>query len=230
MARVVLVTGGSGALGQAIVLRFLGDGASVCVPYVVPAERERLIGRVSAADRDRLLLEDRDVTDVAAMDVFVKSVLARFRRVDVLVSAVGGFAGGGLVDTDLGAWERMLKMNLTSAFVAARAVVPSMRSNHRGRIINIASRAVLPPAAGFIGYTVSKAAVITFTEALAEELRADGITVNAVAPSTMDTPGNRAAMPNVDPKTWVPVERVADAIAFLASESAGHVTGTLLKI
>lgn len=228
--RVALVTGGSGALGQAIALRLLADGTSVCVPYVVPKERERLLGRVSAGDRDRLVIEECDVLDVAALERFVASIVTRLGRVDILVSAVGGFAMGGLTATDLAAWESMLKLNLTSAFVAARVVVPRMQAIGGGRIVNVASRAVDPPSGGFIAYTVSKAAVITFTQALAAEVKGDGITVNAVLPSTMDTPANRAAMPDVDPKTWVPVERVADAIAFLASEGAGHVTGTLLKI
>jgi NAD(P)-dependent dehydrogenase (short-subunit alcohol dehydrogenase family) len=230
MTRVAIVTGGTGALGQAITLRLLGDGAHVCVPYAVPLERETLLARVPAADRGRLVTEERDVTDVAAMDEFVGGVASRLRRIDVLVSAVGGFAAGPLTDTDLMAWERMLKLNLTTAFIAARAVVPSMRAVRNGRIVNVGSRAVVPPAGGFIAYTVSKAAVITFTQALAEELRPDGITVNAVLPSTMDTPANRVAMPDADPKTWVPVERVAEAIAFLVSEEASHVTGTLLKI
>ena len=228
--RVAIVTGGTGALGQAVTLRLLADGASVCAPYVVPAERERLLARIPSGDRERVVIEECDVTDVAAMEALVRGVVGRWQRVDVLVSAVGGFAAGPLTATDLPAWESMLRLNLTSAFIAARAVVPVMRSAGGGRIVNIASRAVDPPTGGLIAYTTSKAAVIAFTQALADELRADGITVNAVLPSTMDTPANRAAMPGVDPKTWVPVERVANAIVFLASEGAGHVTGTLLKI
>jgi NAD(P)-dependent dehydrogenase (short-subunit alcohol dehydrogenase family) len=124
----------------------------------------------------------------------------------------------------------MLTLNLTSAYVAARAVLPHMLTAGSGRIVAVASRAVVPPAAGVIAYTVAKSAVIALVRALAAETRGRGVTVNAVAPSTMDTPANRAAMPGVDPKTWVPVESVAGAIAYLASESAAHVTGTLLAI
>jgi NAD(P)-dependent dehydrogenase (short-subunit alcohol dehydrogenase family) len=157
-------------------------------------------------------------------------VVERHRRLDVLVTGVGGFAGGGLVDTDRATWDRMLAMNLTSAFTAARAVVPHMLRAGAGRVVMIASRAVVPPAGGFIGYTVAKAGVIALMQALAQEVKDRGVTVNAVAPSTMDTPANRAAMPGVDPKGWVPVAAVADAVAALAAESAGHVTGTLLQI
>jgi NAD(P)-dependent dehydrogenase (short-subunit alcohol dehydrogenase family) len=210
VSRVVLVTGGSGALGQAITRRFLADGDTVCVPWIVEAERERLAASVESAARDRLVLERCDVADDAAMAGLTQSLLARHRHVDVLVSAVGGFAMGGLVETDRRLWDSMLTLNLTTAYVAAHAVVP--------------------PVGGFIAYTVAKVGVIGLVQALAAETRGRGVTVNAVLPSTMDTPANRAAMPNVDPKTWVPVEAVADAIAYLASESSGHVTGTLLEV
>jgi NAD(P)-dependent dehydrogenase (short-subunit alcohol dehydrogenase family) len=99
-----------------------------------------------------------------------------------------------------------------------------------GRVVIIASRAVVPPSGGFIAYTAAKAGAIAFTQALAAEVKASGVTVNAVLPSTMDTPANRAAMPEADPKTWVPVEAVAGAVGFLAGESSGHITGSLLSI
>jgi len=230
MARVALVTGGSGALGQAIVHRLLREGDTVCVPYIVDAERARLEASLDAATRPRVMLEHCDVTDDAAMERLANTVVVRHRRIDVLVTGVGGFAGGALVETDRVTWDRMLAMNLTSAFTAARAVVPHMLSAGSGRVVMIASRAVVPPAGGFIGYTVAKAGVIALMQALAQEVKGHGVTVNAVAPSTMDTPANRSAMPDVDPKGWVPVTAVADAVAALATEGAGHVTGTLVQI
>lgn len=228
--RAAIVTGGSGALGQAVTLRLLGDGAHVWVPYVVDAERARLASRVPAAQVARLTLVPADVTDTAAMTGLAEAVLAKHGRIDVLVAGVGGFAGGGLMETDRDTWDRMLAMNLTSLFVAARAIVPAMVSGRHGRVVAIASRAVLPPAGGFIAYTVAKAGVIAFVQALAREVAGTGVTANAVAPSTMDTPANRAAMPDADPRTWVPVERVADAVAFLASDESAHVNGTVLAI
>ena len=124
----------------------------------------------------------------------------------------------------------MIDLNLTSAVVGCRAVLPGMRAARWGRIINISSRAVVPPLGGFIGYTVAKSAVIALTQALAQEERPHGITVNAVLPSTMDTPGNRRAMPDADRSTWVSTEAVADVIAYLASESASAVTGTCVAV
>jgi len=227
--RVAVVTGGTGALGQAVTLRFLSDGAVVAVPYAVETERDRLSQRLAAADRHRLVMEPVDVTDLAAMTAFAEGIVATREKIDILVAGVGGFAGGSLLETDRDTWDRMLDLNLTSAFSAAKAVVPPMVRARYGRVVVVASRAVVPPDGGFIAYTVAKAGVIAFTQALAEETREHGITVNAV-PSTMDTPANRAAMPNSDRKGWVPVEAVADAIAVLSREASAYMTGTLLAI
>lgn len=228
--RVAVITGGTGALGQTVTLRFLADGAIVAVPYAVQAERDRLYERVAAADRDRLVMGPVDVGDLAAMTAFATSTVAARGKIDVLVAGVGGFAGGSLLETDAETWKRMLDLNLTTAFSAAKAVLPPMVGARYGRIVIVASRAVVPPAGGFIAYTVAKAGVIAFTQALAQETRERGVTVNAVLPSTMDTPANRAAMPNADRSGWVPVESVADAIAILAREASAHITGTLLAI
>jgi NAD(P)-dependent dehydrogenase (short-subunit alcohol dehydrogenase family) len=227
---VAVVTGGTGALGQAVTLRLLADGAVVAVPYVVMRERDQLRERVAPGDHDRLVTEPVDVTDLAAMTTFAAQVVAARGTIDVLVAGVGGFAGGALVETDEATWKRMLDLNLTSAFAAARAVVPHMLATGGGRVVVVTSRAVVPPAAGFIAYTVAKAGAIALVQALAEEMRPHRVTVNAVLPSTMDTPANRAAMPDSDRRGWVPVEAVADAIAILVRPQSAHITGTLLAI
>ena len=228
--RVAVVAGGTGALGQAVTLRLLADGAIVAVPYAVEGERDRLSQRVAAADRHRLVMQAVDVIDLKAMTAFAEGVVAARGKIDILVAGVGGFAGGSLLETDVETWKHMLDLNLTSAFSAAKAVVPGMVRARYGRVVVVASRAVVPPAGGFIAYTVAKAGVIALTQALAQETREHGVTVNAVLPSTMDTPANRAAMPDSDRKGWVPVEAVADAIAMLAREASAHITGTLLAI
>jgi NAD(P)-dependent dehydrogenase (short-subunit alcohol dehydrogenase family) len=228
--KVAIVTGGTGALGQAVTRRFLADGAFAIVPWIVEAERDRLLATLGAGDRERLLLVRTDVGDHAAMRDLVTTVKTRHGRVDALVALVGGFAGGSLLETDAATWERMLALNLTATFVAARAVVPAMVAAGNGRVITIGSRAVVPPGGGFIAYTVAKAGVIAFTQALAVELRGSGVTANCVLPSTMDTPANRAAMPDADRSGWVPVESVAEAIAFLAGDGGRHVTGALITI
>lgn len=228
--RVAVVTGGTGALGQAVTLRFLAEGAVVAVPYAVADERDRLYQRVAAADRSRLVMEPVDVLDLAAMRDFAARLVAARRRIDILVAGVGGFAGGSLLETDAETWKRMLDLNLTTVFAAAKAVVPRMVETRYGRVVIVASRAVVPPGPGFIAYTVAKAGAIAFAQALAREMQEHGVTVNAVLPSTMDTPANRAAMPDSDRRGWVPVEAVADAIAGLAREASAHISGTLLAI
>jgi NAD(P)-dependent dehydrogenase (short-subunit alcohol dehydrogenase family) len=227
--RVAVVTGGSGALGQSVVLRFLRDGAAVSVPWIVPDEWETLKSR--AGDGAARLHGARvDGTDESAFSAFVADVLARRHRIDVLVNTVGGFAGGDLASTPLAEWRRMLDLNLTSAVIGCRAVLPAMRAARRGRIVNIASRAVVPPLGGFIAYTVSKSAVIALTQALAQEERPHGIAVNAVLPSTMDTPANRRDMPNADRSGWVSTDAVADVIAYLVSDVAGAVSGATVAV
>jgi len=227
--RIAIVTGGTGALGQSIVLRFLRAGATVGVPWFVAEEWAALQAAAGEA-RARLSGRKIDMADEAAVTAFVAEASGTATRVDVIVNAVGGFAGGDLASTPLAEWRRMIDLNLTSAVVGCRAVLPGMRAARWGRIINISSRAVVPPLGGFIGYTVAKSAVIALTQALAQEERPHGITVNAVLPSTMDTPGNRRAMPDADRSTWVSTEAVADVIAYLASESASAVTGSCVAV
>ncbi len=227
---MAVVTGGAGALGQAVTTRLLADGATVWVPLEFAEDADRLRQAVPDADRGRLALDTVDVTDLDAMARLAAGVAERHGRIDVLVTIVGGFAGGALVETDRATWDRMLAVNLTSAFVAARAVVPHMLAARRGRVVTIASRAVVPPAGGFIAYTTAKAGVIAFSQALAHEMRPHGITVNCILPSTMDTPANRAAMPDSDRTGWVPVDAVADAIAFLVRDESAHLTGALLTV
>ncbi|PYM37956.1 MAG: hypothetical protein DME17_06165 [Candidatus Rokuibacteriota bacterium] len=228
--KVAVVTGGTGALGQAITRRLVAGGSVVAVPFVVPAEAEALRASLPVAERDRLHATPADVADPAAMDGFVGGVLARHRRVDILVCAVGGFAAGDLVSTPPEAWNRMLTLNLTTTYLACHGALPAMLRARSGRVITIASRAVVPPMAGFLAYTVAKAGVIALTLALAREVAPHGVTVNAVLPSTMDTPANRAAMPDADRSGWVSVDSVAAVVTLLAGDGARDVTGALIPV
>jgi NAD(P)-dependent dehydrogenase (short-subunit alcohol dehydrogenase family) len=225
--RVAIVTGGTGALGQSVTSHLLSAGATVCVPYAVPAELEALRVRVGAGAP--LHHAHVDVTDETAFGGFVRGVLDAHGRVDILVNGVGGFAAGDLASTALTEWDRILNLNLRSAVIGCRGVLPAMTAAGFGRIVNISSRAVVPPLGGFIGYTVAKAAVITLTQALAREV-ARGITVNAVLPSTMDTPANRQAMPDADRSGWVSTDQVAGVIAYLASDGAKAVSGATIPV
>jgi NAD(P)-dependent dehydrogenase (short-subunit alcohol dehydrogenase family) len=227
---VVLVTGGTGALGAAVALGALRAGAAVVVTYRDERERRALADRAPQDARDRLDGIQADVTDGESVRRLVADLTARHGRLDALVNAVGGFAGGDLLATDERAWDTMLLLNLRSAYLCCRAALPAMLAAGRGRIVNVASRSVVPPTGGFLAYTVAKAGVIALTQALAQEVRGRGVTVNAVLPSTMDTEANRRAMPTADRRAWVTPDSVARAILFLASDAAADVTGTLLAV
>ena len=228
--QVILVTGGTGALGAAVALGALHAGATVVVTYRDERDRQALADHASQETRDRLDGVRADVTDGESVRRLVAEVTARHRRLDALVNTVGGFTGGDLLATDERAWDAMLTLNLRSAYLCCRGVLPAMLAAGRGRIVNIASRSVVPPVGGLLAYTVSKAGVIALTQALAQEVRGRGVTVNAVLPSTMDTEANRRAMPASDRKDWVTTDSVARAILFLTSDAAADVTGTLLAV
>src|SRR5256886_3199198 len=166
--RVAIVTGGTGALGQAVTLRFLTEGAVVAVPYAVAKERDQLCERATPADRGRLVTQPVDVTDLAAVTAFVERTVVARGRVDILVGAVGGFAAGSLPETDEATWRRMLDLNLTSAFAATKAVAPHMVPARYRRIVLVASRAVVVPAGGGLAYTGSKGGVIRSEEHTSE--------------------------------------------------------------
>ena len=227
--RRALVPGGTGALGQAVTSVLLQAGAHVTVTARGEAG-SALRAAVPATDGERLSVVAADVTRAPDVERLVAEAAGPGGRLDILVNVVGGFAGGTLAETDEATWNRMLDLNLRSAYLCCRAVLAPMRAAGGGRIVNVGSRSVVPPAGGFIAYTVAKAGVIALTQALAQEVRPHRITANAVLPSTMDTPANRQAMPGADRGGWVQPESVARAILFLAGDGAAEVTGTLLSI
>jgi NAD(P)-dependent dehydrogenase (short-subunit alcohol dehydrogenase family) len=210
--RAVVVTGGTGALGTAVVAALLGAGAICHVPYF----DERKTQRFPFRSHERVRL-------VAGCDVAdEKGVAQLFDGIEELWASIhiaGGFAMSPLADTDGAALMAMLETNLVSCYLCSRAAVRAMTRGAGGRIVNVASRQALEPrtGAGMTAYTVSKAAVAALTEALAQEVAGNGILVNAVAPSIMDTPQNRQAMPKGDYDAWPKVEEVAATILFLAS-------------
>lgn len=228
--RVAIVTGGTGGLGCAVVRLLLEAGARVAVPHRDPGKLALLAASVPAHAATRLRAVAADVTDAAAVAALVGEVTAGWGRLDVLVNGVGGFAPGDLLTTDERLWDHMLGLNLRSAYLCCRAVLPAMIAGGGGRIVNVASRAILAPVGGLIGYTVSKAGVVALTRALAEEVRHHGVTVNCVLPGTIDTEANRRAMPDADFSRWVAPDTVARAIQLLVSAGAAPISGTLVAV
>lgn len=228
--RVVLVAGGTGALGKAVSLAFQSEGALVVVTYRNQQEFERLKG---AANRDGSPIEGHrlDVTDEGAVKNLVNRLLARHGKLDVLVNTVGGYAGGvKLWDLESAVLDRMLALNLRSGYVLARAVVPHMIERGDGAIVNVAAKAALDPPAGAAAYAASKAAVVALLESMASELKGTGVRVNSILPSTIDTQANRSAMSNADFAKWPKPEEIARVILFLCSDEARVIHGAAVPV
>jgi NAD(P)-dependent dehydrogenase (short-subunit alcohol dehydrogenase family) len=226
--RVVVVTGGTGALGRAVVGAFLAAGDRVVVPWIVKAELDATseLWR-DAARAGRVRFVEADVAEAEGA-----AAVARLAPdAEVLVCGVGGFAGGSPVDaTDLDVWDRMYRMNVRSAASTCRALVPALRARSRGAIVLVASRAAIDRPAGLAAYSASKAAVLVLAETLQREVARDGIRVNAIVPTTIDTPANRAAMPDADFSQWTPPAKIADVILWLASDAAATVRGGSIPV
>jgi NAD(P)-dependent dehydrogenase (short-subunit alcohol dehydrogenase family) len=220
--QTVVVTGGTGALGRAVVRAMLAAGARCRVPYVVDAEAE------SFPYKDRVTLvghcELTSEKDVARLYDGIPDLWAS-------IHVAGGFAMGSVADTEKAGMLHMLNMNFVTCYLCSRAAVQSFGPGG-GRIVNVAARPGLEPrlGAGMSAYAASKAAVAAFTQALAAEVAGEGILVNAVAPSIIDTPANRAAMPKADHSTWPKPEEIAATIAFLASAENTVTTGAMLSV
>ena len=225
---MVIVTGGSGALGRANVSRFLAAGDRVVVPWILKAEREAIEGEEGPAlASGRLVLVEADLAEEGG----ARAVAEVLPGAEVLVNGVGGFSGGpALQETDLEVWDRMFRLNVRTAVAMSRAVLPGMLAQGRGAIVNIASRAAFDCPAGLAAYSSSKAAVVALTQSLQREVQSRGVRVNAVVPTTIDTPANRAAMPGADFSLWTPPARIAEAIHWLASEASASVRGALLPV
>jgi NAD(P)-dependent dehydrogenase (short-subunit alcohol dehydrogenase family) len=171
-----------------------------------------------------------DFTDQTQVRSLVEEVIRTSGRLDALINLVGGFATGRVVETDVSLWQRMLTMNLTSAFLLSQAVLPSMLQRGQGRIVHVAAQAALEPFPGAAAYIVSKAGLIGLIRTLSSELKGSGVTMNAVLPSTIDTPANRTAMPAADPSKWARPDSIAQALIFLASDAASQINGALIPI
>ena len=228
-SRTVLVTGAAGNLGQAIGRELAGTTAHlVAVDVSEPGQAKAYAGW--PADRV-LVLAGIDLTSPASVDEMAQRAISRFGHVDVLINTVGTFRGGqSVVDGPLSDWDLLMYVNLRTALLTSRALVPHFLRRGYGRIVNVAARPALAGAAGIAAYSASKAALLRLTESLAAELKGHDITANAVMPGTIDTPQNRAAMPDADTTTWVTPAAVACAVLFLASEEAGAITGAALPV
>jgi len=223
--RVFAITGAFGVLGSAVSTAAADQGARLALidfgktpPAGLPSGPEVLV------------LGGVDLTDAVAAGAAIDAVADRFGGVDVLLNIAGGFSWNTLETSMAEGWHRLFLINVQTAANASRAATPYLRKSRAGRIVNVGANAALKASMGMGPYAASKAGVHSLTEALAQELKADGVTVNAVLPSILDTPTNRADMPTADFSTWVRPEELAAVMLFLASEEASAVTGALIPV
>lgn len=225
---IVVVTGAFGALGRAVAQAFAERGAQLALLDVAPQPPHVIRESLGPSP---LLFGSVDLTDMEATRRVMAATAMRFGGIDVLVNIAGGFQWETLEDGDPDTWDQLYAMNLRTAVVCCKAALPSMLERRHGRIINIGAGAAAARAgAGMGAYTASKAGVQRLTESLSDEVKDRGITVNAILPGTIDTPRNRADMPDADFGRWVAPEEIAGVIMFLASDAARAVTGAAIPV
>jgi NAD(P)-dependent dehydrogenase (short-subunit alcohol dehydrogenase family) len=232
--KILIVTGGTGALGSVVAATLLDAGARVVVTYI-DAEEYKQLSAAIAKSRDaetveRLTGANVDLTDEDAVESFFARLEKSQPRLDGVVHIAGGFVYAGLGDTTMRQFDLMWNLNFRSLFLCARAAYGRLKRNGGGAIVSIGARPGLQGAAGLSAYAASKAAVINFTQTLADEGRGDGIRAFSVLPSIIDTPANRAAMPDADFATWVAPASLARVIRFVLEEESRDMSGAILPV
>lgn len=219
--KVIAVTGANGALGRIVAETALARGARLAAIDHAPSQQN--------ATSDYIRIGGIDLSDEVLARNAIGAAADHFGRLDILVNIAGGFSFETVAEGDAQTWRRLYALNVLTALNASRAAIPYLVALNAGRIINIGAMSALQSAAGMGPYAASKAGVHRLTEALANEWKGR-ITVNAVLPSIIDTPANRASMPNEDFSKWVTPQEVADVILFVASEAASGITGALIPV
>lgn len=224
--RAIVVTGAFGALGRVVAEVAAQRGALVAAL----GDNAPPPGLAERFGSNALLLSGVDLTSAESANKAMTEVKARFGRIDALVNIAGGFKSETVEGGDTATWERLYALNLKTALNASRAALPHLLQSGAGRIVNVGAMGALKAAAGMGAYAASKSAVHRLTESMAEELKNRCVTVNAVLPSIIDTPANRADMPNAAFDRWVAPLDLAAVILFLASPEAKAVTGALVPV
>lgn len=224
--RTALVTGGAGGLGSAVTAAFLTAGWRVVVPWIVEAELERIADHPHVQTTRADLFDPTSATAVAAAAAGEPDAPLR-----AVVNLVGGFAMGGRVhETDVEKFEAQLRINLRPTYLTSQAALPHLIAAGGGAIVCVSSRAALVPFPGAAGYITAKAAVLALVDAMAAEYLRDDVRVNAVLPSVIDTPANRAAQPGADFSTWVQPADIAKVVLFLCGDDSGVVSGAHVPV
>lgn len=222
-SRIIVVTGGFGVLGRAVAERLSEEGARVVL-------LDRAAAPASDLPQAALALGGVELGDESACQAAYAQVRELLGGLDGVVNVAGGFTWETLESGALASWDRMYETNVRTAVSSCRAALPHLLARGAGRIVNVGAAAAQKAGMGMGAYAASKAGVARLTEALAEELKDRGVTVNAVLPSIIDTPANRSDMPDADPSRWVAPGQLAAVIAFLLSDEAAAMTGACIPV
>jgi NAD(P)-dependent dehydrogenase (short-subunit alcohol dehydrogenase family) len=229
-ANVAVITGGTGALGRAIVPLLIRRNFKIAVSYIAPEEASEFEDEVGF-DNDEGILRRVDCTDPAQVGLFMDEAAEAYGTINVLCSLVGSWAGGrDVTETDDLRFERMIDLNLRSAFYVVRAAIPHMVDADWGRIIVVSSRAAIDPPTGQAAFNMAKAGVLTLAKSVARELDHTNITANALMPSVIDTDATRAALPYADYVNWPKPHEIATVIDFLASPESEVIDGAAIPV
>jgi len=223
--RVVLVTGGTGALGSAVTKAFIASNAKVISSYV----NNMKIDGLEEEMKSRVELIRADLSKEDQVKILVSNILRKYNEIHILVNVVGGYLGGkGVAELDEKEWDWMMTMNLKSAFLISKHVIPQMISSKAGKIVHVSSRSGLKSAGYDSAYAASKAGLLRFVESLSEEVKEFNINVNCILPSIIDTEANRRTMPKANFSKWVQPQDLANIVLFLCSEESKAITGSAI--
>jgi NAD(P)-dependent dehydrogenase (short-subunit alcohol dehydrogenase family) len=232
--RAVVLTGATGNIGPTVLRAYLEQGAHVAIPVRDEAKGAALhdsLGDLAGQPDDpRVLIRAADPGDRAAMESFVEEMLRAWGRLDIVANLVGGYAASDASGGDLGAYRAYWDQKVATIVAATTACLRPMRARGRGRVVNVGSTAALKGEKGAAGYAMANAALLRWTESLAEEVKREGITANCILPRIIDNAENRAAMPKADPSRWATAAEVAALVVFLSTDEASGITGAAIPV
>jgi len=230
VTKTVVITGGTGGLGTALVRRLIKQGYRLAVTYLLPDEAQTFETEFEV-DEKRVMLTRVDCTNAEAVNSYIKEVADRWGEIHGLCALVGGWAGGRDVEeTDDVRFERMLDLNLRSAFYSVRAVIPHMKEAGWGRIVLVGSRAAVDFFEAQAAFNIAKAGVAALGRSVATELDGTGVTANVLMPSVIDTPATRRSLPYADYVNWPTPDEIAAVAQFLLSEDSEVISGALIPV